>query len=434
MLKLFLYVLKSFLVIHSNHHSMNLLCFIKQVSHEWLSWAHPDPDGHQLRVLCRVIERLKRGELNTEMDPMHTILYKHKFKTTAKDWKAMLERTYFWIDWFSMPQPGAEKVEDIGEKKMDVLRAEGSKAIRSIPAYVERSDFILILVPSLYHSDRKVPTCYRTWRRRGWCLLELYAAAMARDSSNPPLLVRSERGTPMWMSPWRVLKLSIGLADFTCCQRNHVITTETQKVMNGGEVKKIPCDKPIAGGILEQLIDAKINHLFNAEGDMVMARLHMVFKHWWMRGLKKKEKIVADEKMTAVQKFKKKLRWDTGKSWFDRGGMGLLMYAVTADEFHVVSELLQMLKRDFKGDEYTRRLESRIRDEGYVSLGVPGGTTTLMAAMMTASTEVVSMLLECGANIESVDVMGNDAFMFASAIWKTKELASVGLRESRTGI
>ena len=137
---------------------------------------------------------------------------------------------------------------------------------------MERSDFILILVPSLYHSDRKVPTCYRTWRRRGWCLLELYAAAMARDSSNPPLLVRSERGTLMWMSPLEILKLSIGMAEFTCCQRNHVITTETQKVMNGGAVKKIPCDKPIAGGILEQLIDAKINHLFNAEGDVAMAR------------------------------------------------------------------------------------------------------------------------------------------------------------------
>ena len=250
-----------------------------QVTHEWLSWAHPDPDGDQLRVLCRVIERWKRGELDTEMDPMHTILYKHKFTTKAKDWESMLKRTYFWVDWFSMPQPGAEKVEDIGEEAMDVLRTEGTKAIRSIPAYVERSDFILILVPSLYHSDRKVPTCYRTWRRRGWCLLELYAAAMARDSSNPPLLVRSERGTPMWMSPLEVMKLSIGLADFTCCQRGHVITTETQKVLNGGEVKKIPCDKPIAGGILEQLIDAKINHLFNAEGNIVMARLPVSYTH-----------------------------------------------------------------------------------------------------------------------------------------------------------
>ena len=85
---------------------------------------------------------------------------------------------------------------------------------------------------------------------------------------------------------------------------------------------KIPCDKPIAGGILEQLIDAKINHLFNAEKDMVMARGHIVFKHWWMRGLKKKENVVADEKMTAIQKFKEKLRWDTDELWFDRHGVG----------------------------------------------------------------------------------------------------------------
>ena len=151
----------------------------------------------------------------------------------------MLKRTYFWIDWVSMPQPGAEKVEDIGEKAMDVLRTEGSRAIRSIPAYMERSDFILILVPSLHHSDRKVPTCYRTWRRRGWCLLELYAAAMARDSSNPPLLVRSERGTPMWMSPVETLKLSIGMADFTCCQNGVNPYIENDLGMNAFDI----CEK-----------------------------------------------------------------------------------------------------------------------------------------------------------------------------------------------
>jgi ankyrin repeat protein len=235
-------------------------------------------------------------------------------------------------------------------------------------------------------------------------------------------LVRSERGTPSWMSPLEVQKLSIGLADFTCCQRNHVITTETQKIMSGGQVKKIPCDKPIAGGILEQLIDAKINHLYNAEGDLVMARLHYVFKHWWMRGLKEKKTFVKDKNKTAVEKFKKKLRWKDNEKWFDRGGVGVLFYAVVSNEPHVVRELLQELKQKFKGVEYTQRLESRIRDKGYITLGVPGGTTTLMAAMMTASSDIVSMLLECGANIESVDMMGNDALMYASAYGRPKNL------------
>ena len=56
------------------------------------------------------------------------------------------------------------------------------------------------------------------------------------------------------------------------------------------ESQEIPCDKPIAGGILEQLIDAKINHLFNVEGDKVMARVTRP-KRWWMRGLKEERKL-----------------------------------------------------------------------------------------------------------------------------------------------
>jgi ankyrin repeat protein len=208
----------------------------------------------------------------------------------------------------------------------------------------------------------------------------------------------------------------------TCCQRNHVITTETQKIMSGGKVKKIPCDKPIAGGILEQLINAKINHLYNAEGDLVMARLHYAFKHWWMRELKDKETFVADKNKSAVEKFKKNLRWKDDEKWFDCCGVGVLMYAVTGDEANVVRELLQELDPNSKGEEYTRRLKSRIRDEGYVTLGVPGGTTTLMAAMMTASPEIVSMLLEYGTNVNNVDVMGNDAFMFASSMGRPDNL------------
>ena len=50
-------------------------------------------------------------------------------------------------------------------------------------------------------------------------------------------------------------------------------------------------------------------------------------------------------------------------------------------------------------DRYMRRLDSDFV-MGYTALGIPGGTTTLMAAMMTASPEVVSMLLENGAMLK----------------------------------
>ena len=45
-----------------------------------------------------------------------------------------------------------------------------------------------------------------------------------------------------------------------------------------------------------------------------------------------------------------------------------------------------------------------------------------MAAMMTASSEIVSMLLEYGANVDSVDAMGNDSFMFASCMGNSTNL------------
>ena len=139
--------------------------------------------------------------------------------------------------------------------------------------------------------------------------------------------------------------------------------------------------------------------------------------------MKEKEQFVADKNKSAVEKFKKKLRWKDDEKWFDCDGVGVLFYAVVSDEPHIVRELLQELKQHFKGVEYTRRLESRIRDEGYVTLGVPGGTTTLMIAMSAASPEIVSMLLECGANIESVDMMmGNDAFMLASGFGRHENL------------
>ena len=247
------------------------------VSHEWLSWAHPDPKGEQLYVLCRVMERLRAGEIDSvEMDMVMSMFYKWNFRTSAEEWKEMLERTYIWFDWLSMPQPSAEKANS---KNIDRIRIEGSKAIRSIPAYVERCDFVMILAPTGYHSDRKVSTCYRTWRRRGWCLLELFASMMSRDQSNPALLVRSAESTPIYIAQMEVQKLSIGLADFTCCQRNHVIVTETQKILakkddddddddkkkkeedeineessSSSSSNKIACDKPIAGRILKSLI------------------------------------------------------------------------------------------------------------------------------------------------------------------------------------
>ena len=132
---------------------------------------------------------------------------------------------------------------------------------------------------------------------------------------------------------------------------------------NGGEVKKIPCDKPIAGGILEQLIDAKIVTTMPRETWCGTT----VFENLVDARTEGEQEITRDDMKSTVEKFKIRLRCDKGHSWFDHGGVGLLMYAVGSNEENVVIELLEELKRDFSR-EYTKRIESRMRDEGYTAL------------------------------------------------------------------
>jgi len=65
------------------------------VSHEWLSWDHPDPKGEQIYVLCNALERLREGDISrVDMNPLHSILYSHNFVTTSSDLSFMLNRAY----------------------------------------------------------------------------------------------------------------------------------------------------------------------------------------------------------------------------------------------------------------------------------------------------------------------------------------------------
>ena len=208
------------------------------VSHEWLGWVHPDPDGIQLSTLVEILKNLKSGNISrVDMNRFHSVIYNHTFSVKAKDWKDILENTYIWVDWMCMPQPSVEDPND--KRRYEDICMKGSRAIRSIPAYIEKSDFMLILCPEGEHVDRKerfdkskrAASCFRTWRRRGWCVLEFFACYFSVRKSHPTLLVRSGSGTPEWISSLDCLKLAVGTSDFTCCQRNHIITTSTQKAI-----------------------------------------------------------------------------------------------------------------------------------------------------------------------------------------------------------
>ena len=116
------------------------------VSHEWVGRESPDPEGDQMYHLLLLLERLQKGEINrTEMDAFHSMLYKHYLTTCSEEWKEILssEKTFIWYDGFCVPK---SKRED---------------RFRTIPAFIQRHDFMIILAPGCVHTDRIDPLTQR---------------------------------------------------------------------------------------------------------------------------------------------------------------------------------------------------------------------------------------------------------------------------------
>ena len=112
---------------------------------------HADPRGIKTRVLCRIFQQLLQKSLgDTKMDARHKLYYKDDRFTSSEEWWTILRDAYIWFDWFSAPS----------KRNINVLK--------SIPAYIERSNFTLILAPGMTHADRidldtgrKSNICYR---------------------------------------------------------------------------------------------------------------------------------------------------------------------------------------------------------------------------------------------------------------------------------
>ena len=84
------------------------------------------------------------------------------------------------------------------------------RAVKSIPAYVERSSIVVVLVPPVEHIDRPGELCnYGNWRGRGWCRLEFSAAVLARTPVRT-MVVKSAVAQPEFMFPADAVLLAPG--------------------------------------------------------------------------------------------------------------------------------------------------------------------------------------------------------------------------------
>ena len=127
------------------------------------------------------------------------------------------------------------------------------------------------------------------------------------------------------------------------------------------------CSRKNVSIVLDRMIEAKANHLFTTD-HVVYGRWTRVLKHWWLRGL-------VESTGTSILKedFKSWLEWneDIDGTFFDQEGVSLLVYAVCADNFSVVRDLID----NIHVKEKSRCIESRISEKGFLYFGIQGSCT-----------------------------------------------------------
>ena len=116
-----------------------------------------------------------------------------------------------------------------------------------------------------------------------------------------------------------------------------------------------------------------------------------------------------------VKDFRTSLDWSAtlDGTWFDRGGISILFYAIVSKDVRIVKTLLKGLNEVTSEKERTRRLISAVPQNGFVQAGITGKMNALSIAMFMSTPEIVEMLLDRGFDPMLADRAGNHPFLFA---------------------
>lgn len=176
------------------------------VSHQWLGNREADPEGKQARVLRAALRNIISGAVVVQSGLIQ-FLGQGNVERMGPDEVRELEDGYLWLDWFSIPQI---TVRDADEQ----VSQDVKNAVLSIPMYVEAADMFVALVPCQKHTEQPMICNMRSWETRGWCRVELAAAAMSYRAKRRLVMVSSEKRVSMF-SPFQCDSVAPGLGSFT---------------------------------------------------------------------------------------------------------------------------------------------------------------------------------------------------------------------------
>ncbi|CAE8611084.1 unnamed protein product [Polarella glacialis] len=152
------------------------------ILHQWCRPHHPDPDFEQMKVLQEALRNILSGEVKMASGAIVSLTLrtgKGLEDVQAQD----LHSAFIWYDYFAVPQCNIH-ASNHPEKKLSEFQA----AIRSIPSYVDRCKYFIILAPPILRPDLKDLLDYSTWCSRGWCRVERLVMHIAFNTM-PVILV-----------------------------------------------------------------------------------------------------------------------------------------------------------------------------------------------------------------------------------------------------
>eukprot|EP00434_Breviolum_minutum_P043316 symbB.v1.2.038604.t1/scaffold6079.1/size23820/1 len=216
------------------------------ISHQWVSAHHPDPEGQQLKVFQAAMVNLLNG--STEATPTlwseilsFVVGWRPHFATTDISGSNVV----VWYDYFSIPQD------------TQIRSSEQGNAINSIPAYIDRCEFFVVLCPALQHATTLLPLNHHSWAERGWCRTEVMSRLLSVEKGSVLYIESPEQVT--LGSAWLSTMLSPGGGTFT-----------------------VPSDREVVGKILREMVRKKLHsHLIT--DDFPSYRLLLNQQQMWLR-------------------------------------------------------------------------------------------------------------------------------------------------------
>ncbi|CAL1145700.1 unnamed protein product [Cladocopium goreaui] len=172
------------------------------VSHQWTGLKHPDPHFRQLSMLQKVMSQLLGSDRPVRSSILYLLALGYSQKIDPREWRE--KPLLIWYDFFSIPQLEMRKASAAG--------TDLQNAVHSIPTYVMRSKFFIVLAPPIEHADTGQHLNLSTWKERGWCRLERAACDFLTPNTNILEITRLNHHSVM--IPFDCWKLACALASY----------------------------------------------------------------------------------------------------------------------------------------------------------------------------------------------------------------------------